>query len=218
MDQGAGFFMEIKNFLQQEINSLNIQSQQVIVEAGHIYSGEKVSDEHQMGLMIGRCVAEVLEEIGLEVSTMLFIDDYNGSGESQETLSLYQESLNSIGFEPKEIVYETSLTTMANDLILDLKRKGKVKKIKERDCLLAGSQGLIDLWRNGKYSCSILDAALYLTKAQKSDGGLLVTVLPKSYREQQRKTKLILSAMQFNTPILNVYFNADGKIEVDFDY
>lgn len=53
-----------------------------VVEAGHIYAGHLSDAEVSMSLDIGKALKQTLNEMGLKVSTMLFIDDYNEIMES----------------------------------------------------------------------------------------------------------------------------------------
>lgn len=190
-----------------------------LVEAGHIYAGEAPDDEVKMGLQIGVAVKETLKELGMVVGTMLFVDDYNGRGSGQETLEVIQPVLESTGFLPDSVVFEKDLVPAASQLKYNLP---KVKSGPKGSFAVHGSEIIYlerqDMFGDTKYTCQALDAALYMQKAESALGGLLVTVLPASYKDQQNATKALVREAGCQAPILNVYFDKEGKIMVDFDY
>lgn len=207
----------MKEFIEQIMSTRNVSN--ALIEAGHIYAGNQPDGEVTMGLEIGRALYESLVEMGMKVDTMLFIDDYNGHGSGPETLQAMQPIFETTGFFPVHIVYENNLVNSARNLQYSLP---KVKQRSKSVFAVVGSD-IIDIERTDEFNetkvtCIALDAALYLEKAKQANGGLLVTVLPQQYKPQQEKTKALARAAGCNAPILNCYFDDQGKIKVDFDY
>lgn len=216
--------MNGKELLSEQIQTLPITASSALVEAGHIYAGLQPEATEVMGLEIGSHVKSVLSELGMSVSTMLFVDDYNRTGDIDSTIKSTISYGDELGFSPGEIVLEKDLVQKAEELIVKLSGTGATVIRKSRIRFLVGRSKdgrydyYIDLKVGPKYTCEVLDAALYLEKAEKTNNGLLVTVLPDGYKQQQKKTKDLVRAAGCNAPILNVYYNNAGKIEVDFDY
>lgn len=216
--------MNGKELLSEQIQILSITTSTALVEAGHIYAGLQPEATEVMGLEIGSHITSVLSELGMNVSTMLFVDDYNRVGDIDSTIRSSISSGHDLGFFPEQIVLEKDLVLRAEELIVKLSGTGATVTRKSRVRFLVGRSKdgrydyFIDLKVGPKYTCEVLDAALYLEKAEKTNNGLLVTVLPDGYKGQQKRTKELVRAVGCNAPILNVYYDKTGKIEVDFDF
>lgn len=201
----------MKEHLSQVINPNKYKS--ALVEAGHFYGNKPLDAEQQLGIQVGRTVTSALLETGLHVTPCLLIDDYNAPDIYSET---NLAALKKQGFVPAVIYKERDMISGAKNILnlLDFANKTKVKHgvkyFKDGFKILVSEQG--------KYSCALLDAALYVEKHQKY-GGVSVTVLPETYayRVQQQATKSILRACDIAIPILNVYFNQEALVSFDFN-
>lgn len=187
---------------------------QALVEAGHFYADREVGVEQKIGIEVGMAAISALEEMGLEVAPCILVDDYNASDLKTESNLL---AIQEMGFIPEVTYREKDSLAKALAIIETLESEGKVKT-KKSD----GSKNLKNPWLrlvegNGKLSCAILDAALYVQKHEEH-GGICVTVLPESYKKQQEATRAILATAGYQMPILNVYFNMEGEISVNFDF
>jgi hypothetical protein len=188
------------------------------VEAAHIYSDESPDVTHELAAKVGASTCLALANLGVEVSGLLFVDDYNPSSFDLD-LEKYMGMLNAQGFPVSKVVMESSLQNYACCLVDELEANGMTKRKKDgKVYLLGGSQILLkksDLLGN-KPACDVLDAAFYINKSE--EAGLCVTVLPFDYREQQEKVKELLKILGYEISILNVYFNQEGEVDLDFNY
>lgn len=221
------------------LKDISAKSGNALIEAGHIYANKTASLEQKAGLQIGALMVKKLSDLGLNITTMLFVDNYNAPEDNLLTavnscLSIGVEA----GFPINNVVYEKEIVTSgkAQKLIDELVSEAGTQSVitrKNRVRLLVGRQKdgrhkyPLDLkvkkdlshLNEWKYTCELIDAALYFEKASMTNNGLLVTVLPLAYCSQQKRTKDILKTLNFGAPILNIYYdNNPQEIKVDFDY
>lgn len=202
----------MKEQLSQVINPNSYKY--ALVEAGHFYGDKPLNSEQQLGVMVGQTVINALTDMGLQVTPCLLIDDYNAPDiYGVENL----EALKEKGFVPSVIYRERSMIPRANSILSQLEIANKTKIRRGAKYFKDGFKILVS--EQGKYSCALLDAALYAEKYQ-DFGGVCVTILPDTYtyRIQQQTTKSILKGCDVVVPILNVYFKQDGLVSLDFDY
>lgn len=194
----------------------------VCVEAGHIYTDEVPTQSHETGASVGSKVSALLGEMGFDVQKMLFVDDYNAQS-SDLDLGSYQDLISCHGFTPEVTVMESTLVQEAEEIVTSLQEQGlteenrngavilKKSYKREKDIVLRKSPAM-----GFMSGCAALDAALYLRKSKTAE--LCVTVLHREWKDQQASVKKILKALGKEIPILEVYYNDEGDIEVDFDY
>ena len=204
-----------------------------MVEAGHFYVRDGLSSEQLQGIAVGRQVIAALQDMGMQVSSCMFVDDFHLNGKDPHGTGAFKsenlsdpkvrdaiisasiESLQDTGFAPEKVYLENDFAAPAQALYHQLEQAGVLKHKKDGTVRL---NGIVVLTSDGTPSCSLLDAATYLGKAQDLDGGLLVTVLPEKWERQQETTRAILAALNQKPPILNVYFSEGGELKVTFDF
>lgn len=187
-----------------------------LVEAGHFYADKPLASEQQVGVCVGMATIDSLQEMGLIATPCILIDDYNAEDKTSES---NVTQIRQLGFSPEVIYREKSSQAKAIEILEQLKTSNKTKYRKNTGETYL-KEGFIKLVKNdGKLTCALLDAALYVQKHQEY-AGICVTVLADTpeYRTQQSYTKSILKAAAYSIPILNVYFSEEGSISVDFDY
>lgn len=199
----------------QTISKLG-QFNAALVEAGHFYADKPFSPEQEIGIKIGIAAIATLNEMGIKSNPCILVDDYNAKDQkSPEHLAKAYE----LGFSPEIIFREKDFVPQAQQMLETLEVTGKTKvRTKTGEKYL--KERFIKLTKeNGQLTCALLDAALYQDK-QSHFGGVCVTVLPdtQDYRTQQECTKQILKALDLKVPILNVYFDPEGKVSVDFNF
>lgn len=222
----------LETHLQPSIQAVN--PKRVIVEMGHIYLSpayldrdEVITDEEVQSIDIGLQVMSSLAELGIPLQSMLFVDDLHGfedargfdlNPELQENLQLVVSTFEEMGFTPDKVVSEAEMTSTAWYLYGLLKKKGVVnnggRRLSENYFNAPLKNGSKD---DERPSCSLIDAALYLTKLGPQNEGMAVTILHEKYKPQQLEVKGILSAYGLRSPnVTVVYYNDAGEVtEVD---
>lgn len=192
----------------------------VVVEAGHVYTSEVPNHAHAFSATIGADVCAILEKQGHTPEKWLFIDNYNPPLQGKPDVldeQVYLGLLEQCGFAPDIIVHEADLVPKAKETLEFLVGNGLTKTKDGKISLTCGKHGLIVLQNSdGRLSCALLDACLYLEKA--NAGALSVTVLDKPYSSQQEKTFRVLNALGYNTSlIIPVYITQPLKAHVKGD-
>lgn len=192
----------------------NIESK-VIVEAGHIYTNELPAEEHEIGAKIGSEICKALKDLGFVVEKWLFIDDYNPQFENKPILldeSKYESQLASLGFVPDVKVYESALVEQAEQALQSLVQNNYAQKdYKSQKVALCKHNILLFDPETKKYSCSLLDACLYMKKAQK--GNVSITVLDQQFEPQQKGTLTVLKKLGGkNDSIFPVYHSTPSPV------
>lgn len=180
----------------------------VCIEAAHIYSDEKVNTEHLQSAKLGAELSKLLDSEKVLVKNMLFIDDYHPKSHILN-INEYLDMLVSQGFIPDLVVWEKDLALMATNLTYSL--NGQTQKEAGRISLIKPNLTLINA--DGELSCNILDATLYASKFSLFQ--LSITVLPATFKGQQKNVRKVLKALGYDTtPMANVFFESDGNINV----
>ena len=134
----------------------------VIVEAGHIYSDEIPAKEHLFGAKIGALICGFLEGIGYKTEKWLFIDDYNPQCDDK-LMRLdeedYKRMLAAWGFAPSKTIHESELVKKAGEMLEYLKKEGFAGQESETGKMVL-HKGNIILYNpsDNRYTCALLDA------------------------------------------------------------
>lgn len=195
------------------LHQSTIAQKAAVVEAGHFYANDQITEEELHGLNIGTEVSKKLQDMGLVVIPCLLVDNYNAPDiYSDKNLSQLKQE----GYPTDWVFWEREVTPDAKELLVKLSETNKIKSKRGNTYLKEGFSLLVD--DKGKYSCTILDAGLYINKFYLSNG-ICVTVLPEKFKPQQETTKRILKAAGYTIPILNIYYGNDSeKVSFDFSY
>jgi len=109
----------MSTILQFTFPTVEVKSK-IIIEAGHIYTNEQPSLEHQDSAFWGSFLSKYFKKLGAETENWLFVDDYNPKFESKPILldeSEYERQLKKWGFHPDEVIHETELIGQAKDAL-----------------------------------------------------------------------------------------------------
>lgn len=191
-----------------------------IVEAGQFYADTPFSRQDALGLEIGKQATGLLVEMGINVTRCVLVDDYNAEDiHSEENLMRIRE----VGFEPSIVYRERACTPGATQIFDQLRDSNQAKLKKKTASWHLKHSSFAKLKDNeGKFSCALLDAALYRQK-QNDFGGACVTILPlvdgvRDYTKQQEYTRAILKSANISVPVLNIFYDTSGNVSVDFDF
>lgn len=189
----------------------------VVVEAAHIYTDQTPSEEQSAGVLVA---GTILEAISPPVRRLLFIDDFHPT-ESTLDIKAYQEWLVNLGYPVDQTLFESVLVSDAHQLLAKIKEVVPKKKLSYPKNDVWQSSPSIGLWTprgkislitgQGDPSCSLLDASLYLKKAEM--GEIALTVLPQCYLPQQLDTIALLAKAGHVLPIINVFFDPINPLE-----
>lgn len=183
----------------------------VIVEAAHFYAEGGLDPLALLGAQLAIGLVNEMTGWGARVEHMLFVDDI-GCKQREPDISHELASLGAIGYNPTQIVYESSLVVDGESLIGQLVQSDKTKehsgrlKLKNGFFPIRGKAG-----NSNSPSCEVLDSVLYIRKLQSAQGA--VTILPESYYTQQDKTRKVLQSAGVMTPnVLLVCYDQSGEI------
>lgn len=197
-----------------------------LVEAAHVYVYQKVTTEHLQSAAIGAVAVNAIASAGTHVEAMLFVDDYNihepvGPESYEHNKETYMTRIGEQGYLPSLFLWEKAVAQEAPQWLAAALEDKRIKQNKKGIFLPLGSQGVLWLAKADNlgmhYSCDALDALAYVKKSHLG-ADLLVTVLPEGYRSQQSKTRQVLSALGYSLPIVNIYFDPEQNIQVEFHY
>jgi len=136
-------------------------------------------------------------------------------------IALYQVFLK--GFSPDLLVMESTLEEEADSIVRSLQDNGHTEINKHgavilkkpykraKEIVLKKSPG-----RGETAACAALDAALYIRKNERA--GISVTILHEEWREQQEDVRRVLEALGVDIPVLEIYYDDEGEVEVEFDF
>jgi len=168
-------FLEISKWIKKNKPS------SVCIETAHIYMDEAPNKQHELAAQIGSGIVKTVERERCLSTKHLFIDNYNPDPKNFILdIDKYIEMLSEFGFRPNIITFETSLEIPAKNLLIELKEETVHR---EHNVYLNSRQIL--LMAHNRPTCSLLDTALYIAKLSMFE--LVITILPKSFREQQKK-------------------------------
>ena len=200
----------MKTIIQLTFPTVEIKSK-IIIEAGHIYTNEQPSLEHQISAFWGSFLSKYFKEWGVETENWLFVDDYNPKFESKPFLldeSGYKWQLKKWGFHPDEVIHEMELVGQAKDALELLVKNDYAGEYGGKIVLRKDTILLYDS-KTDKFMCSLLDACLYLQKLKEADG--CITVLDQQYKAQQKGAITILKKLKANTSVIFPFFYSTSK-------
>ncbi len=185
------------------------QPRSVCVETSHIYMDEEPNETHDLAAQIGSRIVVEVEKHGSIVARHLFIDNFNPSPERfRLDVDKYISRLREKGFDPHVVTFEAALALPAQNILYAL--NGKTYRDEGDVFLTEGNTKLISC---GRPTCSLLDASLYMAKLSMFE--LIITILPREFKEQQKKVMRILNALGYTRlPIVNVFHENNGSITV----
>ncbi len=185
----------------------NEKKSSIIVEAGHIYTNEHPTLEHQVGARWGNMLSNYLALFGAETTKWLFIDNYNPQFEEKPQdlqIADYVGLLSQLGFAPDKVVYEADLVEHAKEVVSYLQKQGYAGEHHNGKTILHKGNILLYDPEHEKYMCSLLDACLYLQKLEQADG--CITVLDEQYASQQKGTLTILKKLNADVATIFPFF------------
>lgn len=164
----------------------------VSVEYAHIYTNQKITEEHQVSLQILSGVTRELENTGKSSSLVVMVDDYSFPDPSFN----YDEFLSWLGaqgFKPNLLFRESQLIP-ACDEVLSLIKNGPLKA------------QVTNYIRAKKYPCSLFIATWYLLRLGRIQSELypnalqsdeLINILPESFKSFEDKGLEIIRTTKF---------------------
>jgi hypothetical protein len=178
------------------------------IEFAHIYSDQDFGTEQAKSVTRLKKVIKELKRDGKSFVTVVLIDEYSPAVSTLDEKTFLEE-MKKKGVSPDFVAYESNLCDLAENIIgLILKDKVVTHKFRDKEVLILLKDGrkigLKD--SSGKYSCSLLISAWILarfgvykvqslknisTKEFSSDN--LITILPKKYKETEKKVLDILA-------------------------
>lgn len=179
----------------------------IIVEAGHIYTNEQPSLDHQIGATWGNLLSNYLTLFGSQITKWLFIDNYNPQFEEKPQdleIANYVNLLSEWKFAPDKVLYESDFVEHAQEIVTYLQKQGYAKENHEGKTILNKGKILLYDPEHEKYMCSLLDACLYLQKLEQADG--CITILNQQYASQQKGTFAILKKLNINVNRIFPFF------------
>lgn len=206
-----------------------------VIEAAHFYTDRVFGSEEMLSAKIGSQICDALTQLSIgPIVPMLFIDNLNVDANVTNHTSDNTATLAHSGFHPEVTIYEADMVAKAENILAQIIKRGQrhiedtqTGKIHKKNTFVKIARGGIYLKKDfkelqkldGSYTCALLDAAAYVEKFNMF-GAVCVTVLPNNsfYSEQQKTTKAILKAAGYDIPILNVYFDQDGKLTFEYDF
>lgn len=180
---------------------------EISIEYAHIYTNDKIGDEHELSLKLLKELEKGNKE---DYSLLVMVDDYSFPDPEFDYNEL-GNWLGERGFGPDLIIRESALIPVCDEVIKLIKDP----KIKEE---------LSDYVRAKKYPCSLFIASWYLLRLghvaslmfdKELVAKKLVNILPESFKPFEEKAFEIISATEFASAkdhIENRYFEG-RKIE-----
>ncbi len=205
----------------------------VNIELAHIYTNQSLGTDQIIGVKIGRTVIEYLKTRDVEITTNVWIDDYNSPCEDNQEFAkgFLSELYQTTGFMPDYYAFESETIEECKkllDTISPINKKWKSKGTGKKKLYIKstnGKVGVISKYGNEeKYICPALSATYALAKCGAVDipfyspvlnpfgqfhGDISVTVLPNHqfFLESEQKAKDILSTSGKFSPYLDSIYH-----------
>lgn len=191
----------------------------VTIEAGHIYANQIPGSEQREGFTVAHRICERLSAEGITIRRIVFVDDYNveRNGFSVEG---YLKFATENGFAPELVFWESQMAEHAAVLIGQLTENGHVSSGEDRE-LLTVKQSIKLCHSDGRFTCSVLDAAFHLERFRQF--GYNITVLParseqspeQDYHKQQRNLRRLLRLLGNEySPLATVFFDSQRNLSI----
>lgn len=168
----------------------------VSIEYAHIYTNDKVGEEHKLSLeILGRLYKEQQVECHT-TSLVVLVDDYSFPDLSFD-YGLFTQWLSEKGFKPDLVFRESQLISLCDE-VLKLIQDTKLK------------EEISDYVRKKKYPCSLFIATWYLLRLRYISSPIfgneltakkLINILPLSFKSFEDKALEIIKTTKFSEAI-----------------
>ena len=171
----------------------------VSIEYAHIYTNNRIDEEHATSLEVLRALKEQLD--GQSVSLVVMVDDYS----FPDPTFNYKEFvawLGQQGMKPDLVFRESQLVPLCDEVI-SLLQDEKLK------------QEIVDYIKAKKYPCSLFIAAWYLLRLGHLQSALfpnelyakkLINILPESFKPFEDKGLDIMKATKFAEAVKKIEY------------
>ncbi len=165
----------------------------VSIEYAHIYTNNKIGEEHELSLEILSTLYKQEEDREHTISLVVLIDDY-AFPDSSFDYDTFSGWLQEMGFTPDVMLRESQLVSLAEEvrwLIRDDELRDKIS----------------DFIKTKKYPCSLLTAAWYLLRLGYLSSPLfdtryisrgLINILPLDFKPYEEKALEIIRSTKFS--------------------
>lgn len=181
-----------------------IVQKEISVEYAHIYTNNKIGEEHSFSLKILGEVKGDREDRSLVV----MVDDYSFPDTSFD-YEEFSNWLTKAGFAPDIMIKESSLIPMCDEVVTLIKSQ----KLKEE---------ISDYIKTKKYPCSLFIAAWYLIRLgclpspffrEELTAKKLLNILPVSFKPFEDKALDIISSTKFGDRVDDIEYKFfDGRM------
>lgn len=163
------------------------------IEYAHIYTNEKVREEHETSLDILKKIKSEADSKNQTFSLVILVDDYSFPDPTFD-YDMFSSWLTEKGFKPDIVFRESQLIPLCDEVLKHLKNDKLYGQI-------------VDYVQTKKYPCSLFIAAWYLLrlghlKHSSFHEGLyakeLISILPESFRQFEDKGLEIMAATDFS--------------------
>jgi hypothetical protein len=182
----------------------------VSIEYAHIYTNNKINEEHQKSLEILGELQKNLKQKNQTSNLLVLVDDYSFPDPTFD-YDEFSDWLDKDGFKPDLILRESQLIP-ACDQVLQLIKNQKLK------------QQNVDYIKAKKYPCSLFVAAWYLLRLghithpifdTQYQATKLVNILPESFKPFEDKAVELIKSTEFSDSVNNIdYKFFEGRLLV----
>jgi hypothetical protein len=171
-------------------------SKDTSIEYAHIYTNNKIGEEHQLSLDILEKLYKEEGEGNRSLSLVVMVDDYSFPDPSFD-YGQFSSWLTEKGFKPDFIIRESQLIPLCDD-VLKLMKNNKLR------------EQISDYVRAKKYPCSLFVATWYLLRLgyissplfdNKLTAKKLINILPKSFKPFEDQAIKIIKSTEFKTAV-----------------
>lgn len=173
----------------------------VSIEYAHIYTNQKINDEHKLSLEILGELRRELDKKGKSHSLVIMVDDYSFPDPSF-SYDEFTDWLEQQGHKPDLMIRESQLIPLCDEVL----------KLITNDTL---KQQIIDYIKIKKYPCSLFIAAWYLARLRQIKSPLigetvqaekLINILPTSFRPFEDRALDIIKNTPFNQAVSQIEY------------
>lgn len=174
---------------------------QISVEYAHIYTNQRISDEHQLSVNVLSETKKTISAEGNRTSLVVMVDDYSFPDPSFDYKS-FTEWLETQGFKPDLLYRESQLVPLCDE-VLSLISNEELK------------MQITDYIKTKKYPCSLFIAAWYLLRLGKLESPLfpvelradaLINILPESFKPFEEKGIEIIRSTHYADTVKNIHY------------